>query len=135
MAIARLKHPVNLGRSLEETHLVVLVLAPSKIVSLTHLFPLLSTFCSLGVMPLLSIKKNGQNFRNMVQFFISTIESLISCLPTRDILSDQIDWPCLHERPGLKKYIVFTWILHPITVNISTIDELGNWCLKSWQGA
>lgn len=122
VAIARLKHPVNLGRSLEETHLVVLVLAPSKIVSLTHLLPLLLTLCSLGVMPLLSIKKNGQNFRNMVQFFISTIESLISCLPTRDILSDQIDWikinlqfrPCLHERPGLKKCIVFTWILHPI---------------------
>lgn len=30
VAIAQLKHPVNLGRSLEETHLVVLVLAPSK---------------------------------------------------------------------------------------------------------
>ena len=122
MAIARLKHPVNLGRSLEETHLVVLVLAPSKIVSLTHLLPLSLTPCSLGVIPLLSIKKNGQNFRNMVQFFISTIESFISCLPTCDILSDQIDCmkinlqlrPCLHVRPGLKTCIVFTWILHPI---------------------
>ena len=34
VAIAQLKHPVNLGRSLEETHLVVLVLAPSKTVSI-----------------------------------------------------------------------------------------------------
>lgn len=33
VAIARLKHPVNLGRSLQETQLVVLVLAPSKIKS------------------------------------------------------------------------------------------------------
>ena len=33
VAIAQLKHPVNLGRTLEETHLVVLVLAPSKAVS------------------------------------------------------------------------------------------------------
>ena len=33
VAIAQLRHPVNLGRSLEETHLVVLVLAPSKTVS------------------------------------------------------------------------------------------------------
>ncbi|XP_073259090.1 solute carrier family 4 member 11-like isoform X2 [Porites lutea] len=30
VAIAQLKHPVNLGRTLEETHLVVLVLAPRK---------------------------------------------------------------------------------------------------------
>ena len=34
VAIAQLKHPVNLGRTLEETHLVVLVLAPSKTVSM-----------------------------------------------------------------------------------------------------
>lgn len=33
VAIAQLRHPVNLGRTLEETHLVVLVLAPSKAVS------------------------------------------------------------------------------------------------------
>lgn len=34
VAIAQLRHPVNLGRTLEETHLVVLVLAPSKAVSM-----------------------------------------------------------------------------------------------------
>lgn len=34
VAIAQLRHPVNLGRTLEETHLVVLVLAPSKAVSI-----------------------------------------------------------------------------------------------------
>lgn len=33
VAIAQLRHPVNLGRTLEETHIVVLVLAPSKAVS------------------------------------------------------------------------------------------------------
>ena len=33
VAIAQLRHPVNLGKTLEETHIVVLVLAPSKAVS------------------------------------------------------------------------------------------------------
>lgn len=47
VAIARLKHPVNLGRSLEETHLVVLVLAPSKIKSTKSSLETGKTFATL----------------------------------------------------------------------------------------
>ncbi|XP_078353100.1 solute carrier family 4 member 11-like isoform X2 [Oculina patagonica] len=47
VAIAQLKHPVNLGRTLEETHLVVLVLAPSKAKSTKNSLETGRTFATL----------------------------------------------------------------------------------------
>ncbi|XP_020617699.1 sodium bicarbonate transporter-like protein 11 isoform X1 [Orbicella faveolata] len=47
VAIAQLRHPVNLGRTLEETHLVVLVLAPSKAKSTKNSLETGRTFATL----------------------------------------------------------------------------------------
>jgi len=47
VAIAQLRHPVNLGRTLEETHIVVLVLAPSKAKSIKSSLETGRTFATL----------------------------------------------------------------------------------------
>lgn len=47
VAFAQLRHPVNLGRTLEETHLVVLVLAPSKAKSTKNSLETGRTFATL----------------------------------------------------------------------------------------